>query len=138
MTDKRDRMARIAKVASETEEQARARWAAATQEVNSVDREREGALQRAGELANQNIPLRLRGHLTDAGARHLVSLADQKVELVQEADARQAELQEAVTKVKSLERGVERLDQAAQHRREQREAADLQDLVAIRAVRGIR
>ena len=128
-------MARIAKVASEAEEQARARWAAATQEVNGIDREREGALQRAGQLANQEMSLKLRSHLTGAGARHLISLTDQKVELAEQVDERQVELQEAVTKVKSLERVVERLDDAARERRRQQEVADLQDLVSIRAVR---
>jgi uncharacterized protein YoxC len=128
-------MARIAKVASETEEQARARWAAATQEVSGVDREREGALQRAGQLANEEMPLKLRSHLTGAGARHLISLTDQKVELAQHVDECQAELQEAVTKVKSLERVVERLDDAARERQRLQEVADLQDLVSIRAVR---
>ncbi len=137
MTSKRDRLSRVAKIASETEERARARWVVANQEVNTIDRQREGALERAGALANEDIPIGLRTHLTGAGARHLMSLADQKVELVQEADARQAELQEAVTKVKSLERVVERLDRAENQRRDQRTAADLQDLVAIRAVRGL-
>lgn len=135
---RRDRMARIAKIASDTEQLARARWASATREVDLVDRRREQALERAGQLADQSLPLALRGHLAGAGARHLVALAEQKGELVVQAEERQAELQEAVTKMKSLERVVERLDRAAQQERDEQEAAELQDLVAIRAARGER
>lgn len=138
MTARRNRIARVAKLASETEEQARARWAEANQNVNIVDRRRQGALDRAGKLASEEIPLALRSHLTGAGARHLVSLADEKSELLTVAEERQSELQEAVTKLKSLERMVERLDKAEALRRDREETANMQDLVAIRAARGIR
>lgn len=135
MTGRRDRIARVAKMASETEELARARWAEANQRVNAVDRQRQTSLDRAGHLAGVDIPLGLRTHLVGAGARHLVSLADRKSELLDEAAARQVELKEAASKVKSLERMVERLDRAEADRRDQRELADLQDIVAIRAAR---
>ncbi|MEM9652375.1 MAG: hypothetical protein AAGA65_09785 [Actinomycetota bacterium] len=135
MTARRDRMARVAKVAAETEEQARARWAEATRAVNQVDVQRESALDRAANLATLELPLAFRSHLTGAGARYLVSLADQKTELVIEAESRREELQEAVTKVKSLDRLIERLDRQAAEERERRAAAELQDLVAVRAAK---
>lgn len=128
-------MARVARIASEAEERARASWAEANQRVMTVDRERETALDNAGRLAAQELPIGLRSHLTGAGARHLMALADQKVDLVTDVEERQAELQEAVTKVKSLERLVERIDDEEAERRKRFDAADLQDMVAIRAAR---
>lgn len=135
MSARRDRMVRVAKVAAETEEQARARWAQATGHITHVDQQRETALDRAAQLATQDLPLAFRGHLTGVGARYLQSLADRKSELMVEADARRAELQEAVTKVKSLDRLIDRLDRDAQEAQDRRTAAELQDLVAIRAAR---
>ncbi len=135
MTARRDRIARVAKVAAETEEQARASWAQATFRVQQLDNERETALDRAAELANLELPIAFRSHLTGAGARHLVSLADRKTELVVEAESRREVLQEAVTKVRSLDRLIDRLDQQAREARERREAAELADLVAVRAAR---
>lgn len=135
MSARRDRVARVAKIAAETEEQARARWAQATFQVQQLDHQRETALDRAAELANHDLPLGLRSHLTGAGARHLLSLADRKTELVVEAESRRSELQEAVTKVRSLDRLIERLDRKAREERERKEAAELADLVAVRAAR---
>lgn len=122
-------------MAAETEEQARARFEEANSRVQQLDNERETALDRAADLANLDIPLAFRSHLTGAGARHLVSLADQKVELVGEAESKRADLQEAATKVRSLDRLIERLDRDARERRERLEASELQDLVAIRSAR---
>ncbi len=135
MSGRRDRMVRVAKVASETEAKAKAVWVAADNRVKLIDRRRESALNRAGQLSGHEMPIGLRSHLVGAGARHLVALADEKVELVDEAQVRRAEFEEAVTKLRSLDRLIERLDEAEQQRRQQREAADLQDLVAIRAAR---
>lgn len=122
----------MAKVAAETEEKARARLAEASLRVQHVDHERETALDRAAQLANLDLSLALRSHLTGAGARHLMALTDQKTELAIEVEARRADLQEAVTKVRSLERLVERLDRDAKERASRAEVAELQDLVAIR------
>lgn len=127
-------MARVAKVASEVETEARARWMEADNRVKAVDRKREAALEQAAQLADVDLPLRFRSHLTGAGARHLDSLAGQKAELVNEAAVRQADLQEAVTKVRSLERLIERIDREEQERRLRAAEAELQDLVAVRAV----
>lgn len=138
MTTRRDRIVRVAEVAAETEEQARVRWSEANQKVSAVDRKRETALDRAGRLASEQVPLALRTHLTGAGARHLVALSDEKSQLLTEAEALRFELQEAATRLKSLERLVDRLDTAEADRRDRREAADIQDLVAIRAARAMR
>lgn len=135
MSARRDRMARVTKAAAETEELARARLAEARRQVDGVDRERESALDSAARLAEEDVPLRLRSHLTGAGARLLGTLADRKTGLVEEAESRRAELQEAATRVKSLERLVDRLDAEVLDRRHRSELADLQDLVAIRAAR---
>lgn len=133
MSGRRERMARVAKVASEIETEARARWVEADSLVNAVDRERERALDQAAELATVDLPLAFRSHLTGAGARHLELLAGRKAELVDAAAQRQTELQAAVTKVRSLERLIERLDAEAKDRRDRAAAAELQDLVAVRA-----
>lgn len=135
MSGRRDRMARVAKAASESEERARAHWAEAKSDVDGVDRQREAALTGAAALATQDVPIRLRGHLTDTGARFLTSLADRKSELQIEAEQRRVVLQEAATAVKSLERLIDRLDAEADERQRRSEAADLADLVAVRAAR---
>lgn len=135
MTARRDRVARLTELAAENEQRARGRLQEAAHRVSAVDRRRTAALEGAARLAEPDIPLALRGHLSGAGARHLLALADEKGGLVVEVDARRCELEEAMTKVRSLERLVERIDRAADLRRRRREAADLQDLVAIRAAR---
>lgn len=130
---RRDRIVRLRELATEQEERARAQFVQADHQVSQADRRRTEALLGAAELADHDLPLGLRGHLTGVGARHLVELADRRAELAGEADRRRAELAEAVTRVRSYERLVTRLDRAADERRRQREAADLQDLVAVRA-----
>ncbi len=135
MIERRNRVARVAKIAGETEAKAKAVWVEADRRVKQLDRRRETALTRAGHLADQAVPIRLRSHLVGAGARHLVALADEKVELVDQARLRRAEFEAAVTKVRSLDRLVERLDEVEHDRRRRREAADLQDIVAIKAAR---
>ena len=102
-----------------------------------VDRRRESSLLRAARLAGEDVPIGLRSHLAGAGARHLVALADEKSELIDEAGVRRAELDEADSKVRSLERLIERLDEADALRRRRAAAADLEDLVAVRAARGL-
>lgn len=135
MTARSDRVARVAKIAGENEARAKAVWVEADRRVKQLDRRRETSLARAGQLSDDGVPIRLRGHLVDAGARHLVALAGEKVELVDQARLRRAEFEEAVTKVRSLDRLVERLSEAEQDRRQRRAAADLQDIVAIKAAR---
>lgn len=135
MSQRRERMARVAKIAGENEARARAKWFEADNQVRLLDRERETALNRAGRLSTHNLPIGLRSHLVGAGARHLVALAGRKVGLVDEAALYQGELEQAVIKVRSLDRMVERLDEAERLSRRRREAADLQDVVAIRAAR---
>lgn len=132
---RRDRVARLGELAADQEEQARSRFQQASDLVDQTNRRREQALEGAAELARQEIPLALRGHLTGVGARHLGHLADEKTELVDEADKRRAELAEAATRTRSLERLVGRLDRERAERRARQEMAELQDLVAIRAVR---
>lgn len=133
MTVRRDRVARVAKIAGETEARAKAVWVEADQRVRLLDRRRDSALARADRLSDDTLSIGLRSHLVGAGARHLVALAGEKVGLVDEAQRRRTEFEEAVVKVRSLDRLVERLDEAERDRRQRREAADLQDIVAIRA-----
>lgn len=135
---RRDRVARLGELAADQEEQARSRFRQASELVDQTNRRREQALEGAAELARQEIPLALRGHLTGVGARHLVDLADEKAELVDDADQRRAELAEAATRTRSLERLVGRLDRERAERQARQDRAELQDLVAIRAVRGER
>ncbi|MGB5759375.1 MAG: hypothetical protein WBM50_20845, partial [Acidimicrobiales bacterium] len=88
MTARRDRVARVAKIAGENEARAKAVWVEADRRVKQLDRRRETSLARAGRLADEGVPIRLRGHLVGAGARHLVALAGEKVELVDQAKLR--------------------------------------------------
>ncbi len=132
---RRDRVARLGELAAEQQEQARAELYQADERVAQADRRRADALQGAADLADEQLPLRLRAHLTVSGARHLVDLAGERADLAIEADRARSELSEASTKVRSLERLVERLDASAEERDRQRQAAELQDLVAIRAAR---
>lgn len=135
---RRERVIRLGELATEQEEQARAHMLRADHQIAMADRRRAEALQGAAELSNQSLPLALRGYLTVSGARHLVQLADERVDLAVEAERARAELAEAVTRVRSLERLVGRLDRAVAARDQQRQAAELQDLVAIRAAREAR
>ena len=128
-------MARVATVATELEERARARWTDANHCVQLVDRRRTAALERAGRLSAEELPVALRSHLTTSGARHLVALADERATLTMEAEARRAELEVAATKVRSLERLIDRLDRADELQRRRRAEAELRDLMAIRAAR---
>lgn len=118
--------------ADEIEQQARARRIAATRELRRADEEREAVLDRAGSLASEDLPSGLRGHLASVGARHLVALGDQKAELLLEANAVIEEHDAARARLRSLERVVERLDEAEQLRRRRQEEAELRDLVAAR------
>lgn len=135
---RRERVARLGELAEERAEQARAQLHRADHEVAAADRRRSDALEGAAELARTPLALPLRGHLTVSGARHLVQLADERAELADHAEQARALLAEAVTRVRSLERVVERLDRAAGLKRRRQEAANLQDLVAIRAAREAR
>ncbi|MGI9598367.1 MAG: hypothetical protein ACR2QK_19540, partial [Acidimicrobiales bacterium] len=72
MTVRRDRVVRVAKVASEHEAMAKAVLVEADRKVQILDRRRESALTRAGELSDPTMPVGLRSHLVGAGARHLV------------------------------------------------------------------
>ncbi len=132
---RRDRVARLGELATEQQEQARAELHQADERVAKADRRRADALQGAADLADEQLSLRLRAHLAVSGARHLVDLAGERADLAVEADRARSELSEAATRVRSLERLVERLDAAADERDRQRQAAELQDLVAIRAAR---
>ena len=136
MSGRRDRVARLARLAGETEARARAQWIEADHRVKQVDRRREHTLTRTGTLAGPGVPIGLRSHVVDAGARHLMALTEQKVGLADEAQQRRAEFDEALVTVRSLDRLVQRLDDAEQQRRRRREAADLQDAMAVRAARG--
>ncbi len=135
MSVRRERVVRVARVAGETEAKARAVWVEADNKVKLMDRRRESALNRAGHLSGQEMPIGLRSHLVGAGARHLVALAGEKVTLVDEARLRRTEFDEAVVKVRSLDRLIERIDDSERVQRRKREEADLQDLMAIRAAR---
>ena len=130
---RRARVARLGELAAEQEEQARAEMLRADHRVAEVDRRRADALQGAADLADHHVSLALRGHLAGAGARHLVQLAGERADRSVDADRARGELAEAVTRVRSLERLVDRIDRAESARLRQRELADLQDLVAIRA-----
>ncbi len=135
MSQRRDRMERVAKVAGETEAQAKAEWLEADRQVRLLDERRHNTLTQAEALGRDDVPLGLRGHLVGLGARHLVALAGEKAELAGEAEQRRAEFQEAAVKVRSLDRLVERLDKTEQERRTRVEQADLQDAMTIRAAR---
>ncbi len=130
---RRERVVRLGELAAEQEEQARAELHRADAEVAQADRRRADALQGAADLAAAELPLALRGHLAGVGARHLVELTGQRADLAVDADRARADLADAVTRTRSLERLVGRLDRVAADRRRRRQAADLQDLVAIRA-----
>lgn len=132
---RRDRMERVAKVASETEAIAKAEWMEADRQVRLIDERRQNSLTRAETLGNDDVPLALRGHLVGLGARHLVALADQKAELADEAEIRRAEFQEAAVQVRSLDRLVGRLHRTERERQTRVEQADLQDAMTIRAAR---
>jgi len=132
---RRDRVARLGELAAEQQEQARAELHQADGRVAEADRRRADALQGAAGLADEQLPLALRAHLTVSGARHLVDLAGERADLAVEADQARTELFDATSRVRSLERLVERLDASAKERDRQRQAAELQDLVAIRAAR---
>lgn len=134
---RRARVVRLGELAAEREEQARAELHRADERVAGVDRRRAEALRGAADLATAEVPLALRGHLASSGARHLVQLADERADLADEVERRREALAEAVGRVRSLERLVDRLDRAAREERARREAADLQDLVAIRAARDV-
>lgn len=135
MSQRRDRVERVARVAGETEAQAKAGWIEADRQVRQLDERRHNTLTKAEALAGDDVPLGLRGHLVGVGARHLVALADEKVELAAEAELRRAEFQEAAVKVRSLDRLVGRLDKTDEERRTRIEQADLQDAMTIRAAR---
>jgi hypothetical protein len=135
---RRERVARLGQLAAEDEERARAELHRADHHLALADRRRADSLRGAADLATGDLSPALRGHLVGVGARHLVELAGQRAELADEADRRRADLARAVTRVRSFERLVGRLDRSAAERRRRRDAADLQDLVAIRAARGER
>lgn len=130
---RRERVARLGELAAEQEEQARAEFHRADGEVTAADRRRADALQGAADLADRDLPLALRGHLAGVGARHLVELAGRRADLAVDAEQARAGLAEAVRRTRSLERLVGRLDRVAAERDHRRQAADLQDLVVIRA-----
>ncbi len=132
---RRERVVRLGELATERQERARAELHRADRRVAQAARGRAEALDGAAELAATPLPRALRGHLTVTGARHLVELAGERADLAAAADRARAELAEAVTRVRSLERLVDRLDREARAEQRQRLAADLQDLVAIRAAR---
>lgn len=133
---RRARVVRLGQLAAEAEEQARAELHRADHRVSQADQRRVDALRGAADLAEHELPIGLRAHLAGAGARHLADLADERVDLAAAADLAREQLAEAVTRMRSLERLVERLDRAEAERRRQRDAADLQDLVAMRAAAG--
>lgn len=135
---RRERVARLGELAAEREEQARADVHRAAGHLAAADQRRSDALQGAADLAALDLPLAMRGHLTVSGARHLVHLAGERADLAGAAERARAELAEAATRVRSLERLVERLDRAVEAQNRQRDAAELQDLVAIRAAREAR
>lgn len=130
---RRARVVRLGELASEREEQARAEFHRADHRVTEADRRRTDALEGAADLARHDVPLALRGHLAGAGARHLIQLAGERADLSADADRAREQLAEAVSRVRSLERLVDRLDRAVADRDRRREQAELQDLVAIRA-----
>ncbi|MGH1489484.1 MAG: hypothetical protein ACRBK7_08855 [Acidimicrobiales bacterium] len=135
MTRNRERMERVAKVAGETEAQARAMWVEADRQVLLLDQRRQDTLAKAELLGGDDVPLGLRGHLVGLGARHLLALAGEKKTLASEAELRRSEFEEAAVKVRSLDRLVERLDKSVKERRIRVEQADLQDAMTIRAAR---
>ncbi len=130
---RRQRVGRLEELAAQRQERARAGLMEADRRVDEVDRRREQALRGAANLADSGLPVRLRGHLAGVGARHLGRLAEEKIDHADDADRCRHELEEATTKVRSLERLARRLDEAERERISRREAAELQDLVAIRA-----
>lgn len=138
MSARRTRLSRMARIAAGAEERARAKWLDASLSVRVADREREAVLERAGRLADADLPAGLRGHLAQTGARHLIALTDERVEL----DAAAAEVREqfdsALTRSRALERLVARLDAEEKRRRQRLMAVELADLVASRAVRSSR
>jgi hypothetical protein len=64
-----------------------------------------------------------------------VALGERREVVQADADARMEELQSAVTRSRSMQRLLDRIDDAAREVRRRREAAELQDLVTARAVR---
>lgn len=135
MNSRRDRLARAAHQAEAAEQQAQAKLARARLRLRATDDEREAMLDRAGLLAEQDLPSGLRGHLASVGANHLVALTNEKARLALEAGALQADVDEARVRVRSLERVVSRLDEAEAQQRRRLDQANLQDLVAARTNR---
>jgi thiol-disulfide isomerase/thioredoxin len=93
MSSRITRLARAADLAAENEEWAKSRWIEANQRVRAADHQRESVLTRASEMAKQTMPTRLRGLLVSTGARHLMALSEDKVELLTTAEAARAELE---------------------------------------------
>ncbi len=125
-------------MAAEAEERSRVRWVEASQAVRAADHQRQGTLARASDLAKQTMPVKLRAFLVSTGARHLVTLSDDKVELLAEAEGARSELEAAMTRTRSLERVVARQEAAERLNQQRIDAADWHDLVAVRSARAER
>lgn len=132
---RRDRVGRLCRLAEGEQEKARAEAQVAAGRVAALDEERATALSAAVSLAEQRISIGLRAHLAAAGSRHLAELADQKQELMIDLDTKREALGEATSRLRSMERLLERLDEAAKLRRRRQEEAELADLVMIEAAR---
>ncbi len=135
MSGSRNRLGRVADLANEAEERTRTRWVEATQAVRAADSHRHDVLARASDLAEQTMSMRLRALLVSTGARHLLALSDDKVDLLAEAEAARADLEAAMIRTRSLERVVARHEAAERLDQQRIEAADWHDLVAARSAR---
>lgn len=135
MSGRRPRMARVAEIAADQEQAARGRWLESLNDLRAVDRQRTESLEAAGRLGDEEVPVGLLNHLVCAGARHLSALGDQRVEITTRVAEREQELQESTRKTRSLDRLVERLDEAEAERRNSQAAAELLDATVVRAAR---
>lgn len=133
--ERRARVGRLCRLAEGEQELARAQMQTAAGRVAALDDERASALSGAAKLAEQKVSLGMRGHLAAAGSRHLVELAARKQELSSELATKREALGEATSRLRSLERLLERIEKADDLRRRQREEAELADLVAVQAAR---
>lgn len=138
MSARRTRLARVARIAADAEERARARWVDASLKVRVADREREAVLERAGRLADADLPAALRGHLAQTGARHLTALTDERSELDTVAAEVREQFDAALMRSRALERLIARLEVEEKQRRQRTMAAELADLVASQSVRSSR
>lgn len=129
------RLGRLADLAAQEEDQARAVLAEVSTRLRQAERARTASLERSVELARQSLPTGLRSHLAQSGARSLAELDEARATVAAEVDTARLQVEQARVRTRSLRRVAARL-MAVHRERERRVAeADWRDLVAARAAR---